>query len=53
MGAAQRAAGDGGSDVNKSMPSIAKELGEQYIAEPNSGCWLWLGGIDGRGYGTP
>jgi hypothetical protein len=22
-----------------------------YIPEPNSGCWIWLGGIDGHGYG--
>lgn len=23
-----------------------------YIPEPNSGCWLWLGGVEGRGYGA-
>lgn len=24
---------------------------QNYIPEPNSGCWIWLGGLDGRGYG--
>jgi hypothetical protein len=25
---------------------------QQFIPEPNSGCWLWIGAIDGRGYGA-
>jgi hypothetical protein len=25
---------------------------EASIPEPNSGCWLWLGGLDRDGYGT-
>ncbi len=25
---------------------------ERYIPEPNSGCWLWLGTLDGKGYGV-
>lgn len=24
---------------------------ELYIPEPNTGCWLWLGNVSGRGYG--
>lgn len=24
----------------------------QYVPEPNSGCWLWLGGMYGSGYGA-
>jgi hypothetical protein len=24
---------------------------EKIMADPNSGCWLWIGSIDGRGYG--
>jgi hypothetical protein len=27
-------------------------LERRTIPEPNSGCWLWLGGCTGRGYGT-
>ena len=23
---------------------------EDYIPEPNTGCWLWLGAVDRRGY---
>lgn len=23
----------------------------EYIPEPNSGCWIWLGKLGGRGYG--
>ena len=31
----------------------AEQLFEaSYIPEPNSGCWLWLGGMSSRGYGT-
>ena len=22
------------------------------VVEPNTGCWLWIGGVDGCGYGT-
>jgi hypothetical protein len=37
------------------MPYVLKPLGERferlYIPEPNSGCWLWLGDVDRKGYG--
>jgi hypothetical protein len=34
------------------MANIRTRFEDQYIPEPNSGCWLWLGGTDGRnGYG--
>ena len=25
---------------------------KKVMPEPNSGCWLWEGGLDGKGYGT-
>lgn len=25
---------------------------EKYTPEPNTGCWLWMGGVGGGGYGT-
>ena len=25
---------------------------EQFVPEPNSGCWIWAGSVCGRGYGT-
>jgi hypothetical protein len=28
----------------------AEELAERAIPEPNSGCWLWLGSINSKGY---
>lgn len=28
-----------------------KPFDDQYIPEPNSGCWLWLGGVNRGGYG--
>jgi hypothetical protein len=27
------------------------ELEDKYMPEPNSGCWLWIGAIDDKGYG--
>lgn len=36
----------------KSRDSLDKRLSEKYIPEPNSGCWLWLGGMTKEnGYG--
>lgn len=26
-------------------------MGAQYVPEPNTGCWLWVGAHDGFGYG--
>ena len=31
--------------------SPAERLERHYIPEPNSGCWLWLGATNSRGYG--
>lgn len=28
-----------------------KPFEDQYIPEPNSGCWIWLGGVNSGGYG--
>lgn len=33
------------------MLSIAEKL-ERYEPEPNSGCWLWTGELNNKGYGT-
>ena len=30
---------------------IAEPFEDKYIPEPNSGCWLWIRGVDGGGYG--
>lgn len=29
-----------------------KRFHDRYIPEPNSGCWLWIGGISTTGYGA-
>lgn len=31
--------------------TLQKRFDEKYIPEPMSGCWLWLGAIDSKGYG--
>lgn len=31
--------------------SIEERFNSKYVPEPNSGCWLWLGATDSRGYG--
>ncbi len=33
--------------------NIANAIGfeNQFIPEPNSGCWLWIGAVNNRGYG--
>ena len=36
--------------MNKTKP-IAEYLDGRSIPEPNSGCWLWLGGVTPEGYG--
>lgn len=33
------------------MAARKKTFEERYIPEPNSGCWLWIGGVDTKGYG--
>jgi hypothetical protein len=30
---------------------LPRRFEEKIIPEPNSGCWLWLGALDGKGYG--
>lgn len=32
--------------------SIAERIFHYAIPEPNSGCWLWIGGLQGKGYGS-
>ena len=38
------------------MPTIARPIEERFwekvIPEPNSGCWLWTGASDSKGYGS-
>lgn len=45
-------AADGFSGLNsrKGRP-LLERLMERVIPEPNSGCWLWIGGLYPRGYG--
>ena len=31
---------------------MKKRFEKHFIPEPNSGCWLWIGGILGSGYGS-
>jgi hypothetical protein len=31
--------------------TIAERFEARYIPEPNSGCWLWTGDVEGGGYG--
>lgn len=31
--------------------TVQERFDAKYIPEPNSGCWLWLGAMDGHGYG--
>jgi hypothetical protein len=31
--------------------SLIERFEQKFIPEPNSGCWLWIGAIDGMGYG--
>lgn len=31
---------------------LRERFDEKFIPEPNSGCWLWLGGITAGGYGV-
>lgn len=31
--------------------TVLQRFEEKYIPEPNTGCWLWLSGTDGHGYG--
>lgn len=33
----------------RNRPKIPLE--ERFVPEPNTGCWLWLGGLTGSGYG--
>jgi hypothetical protein len=33
------------------MPFKPRPFDDLYIPEPNSGCWLWLSGINNKGYG--
>jgi hypothetical protein len=32
--------------------TLLERFEKYYIPEPNSGCWLWIGALKGRGYGV-
>lgn len=32
-------------------PRLPERYWEKVITEPNSGCWLWIGACDRKGYG--
>lgn len=38
--------------INAGRPSLAEVIAANSIPEPNSGCWLWMGGANDRGYGA-
>jgi hypothetical protein len=38
-------------DLSERNRQRAKPFDDLFIPEPNSGCWLWLGGTDRYGYG--
>ncbi len=40
----------GNSSPTRNM-TIKEKLDYYSIPEPNSGCWLWIGGVAGQGYG--
>ncbi len=31
--------------------SVTRRFASKYIPEPNSGCWLWTGSLNNKGYG--
>ncbi len=31
--------------------SVSDRFDTQYVPEPNTGCWLWTGSLDAKGYG--
>ena len=37
--------------VGKRGRSLQERFENFYIPEPNTGCWLWIGGREGKGYG--
>lgn len=42
----------GASVVNPSVSQqLLSKLEARYVPEPNSGCWLWLGKVNEKGYG--
>lgn len=32
--------------------TLSERFHQKWIPEPYSGCWLWSGGVDGKGYGA-
>lgn len=41
-----------GSFVGRPPVPLEVRFTRQYIPEPMSGCFLWMGSVDGRGYGS-
>jgi hypothetical protein len=37
--------------MNFGDPSLPQRIWDKLIPEPNSGCWIWLGAQDHKGYG--
>lgn len=38
-------------DLSRRNKASAHGFDNQYIPEPNSGCWIWIGALTARGYG--
>lgn len=53
IGNAKRSKSCGCMSEDLRRAGLMKRLEDKYIPEPNSGCWLWLGGLSKEnGYGT-
>lgn len=40
------------ADIDKRHKPLTQRFEEKYIPEPNSGCWIWIGGQYQSGYGN-
>lgn len=48
----RKQAGPYARQTRRAATSLAEQVARLTIPEPNTGCWLWLGGVGPLGYGT-